>query len=54
MFDLEGYPTPHSDVVALMVLEHQTHLANLITRVGWEARRVTYREQMRAPGDAGR
>jgi hypothetical protein len=38
MFDLKGYPTPFSDVVALMVLEHQGHMANLITRVGWEAR----------------
>lgn len=37
-FDLKGYPTPYSDVVALMVLAHQTHMTNLITRVGWEAR----------------
>jgi hypothetical protein len=38
LFDLKGYPTAHSDVVALMVLAHQTHMTNLITRVGWEAR----------------
>jgi hypothetical protein len=38
MFDLKGYLTPHSDVVALMVLEHQAHMTNLITRLGWEAR----------------
>jgi hypothetical protein len=38
MFDTSGYPTPHSDVVALMVLEHQTHVMNLITYVGWESR----------------
>jgi hypothetical protein len=38
LFDLKGYPTPHSDVVALMVLEHQTHMTNLIIRLGWEAR----------------
>ncbi|MEO8682738.1 MAG: hypothetical protein ABI665_27060 [Vicinamibacterales bacterium] len=37
-FDLNGYPTPYSDVVALMVIEHQSHAANLITRLGWEAR----------------
>jgi hypothetical protein len=37
-FDLTSYPTPYSDVVALMVLAHQTHMTNLITRVGWEAR----------------
>lgn len=38
LFDLGGYPTPYSDVVALMVLEHQAHAMNLITRVGWEYR----------------
>lgn len=37
-FDLKGYPTPYSDVVALLVLAHQTQMTNLITRVGWEAR----------------
>jgi hypothetical protein len=37
-FDLRGYPTPHSDVVALLVLEHQAHATNLITRAGWEYR----------------
>ena len=37
-FDGRGYPTLFSDVVALMVLEHQTHATNLITRAGWEAR----------------
>jgi hypothetical protein len=37
-FDLNGYPTPYSDIVALMVLEHQSHATNLITRVGWESR----------------
>ena len=37
-FDLAPYPTPYSDIVALMVLEHQTHMTNLITRLGWEAR----------------
>jgi hypothetical protein len=36
--DLRDYLSPHSDIVALMVLEHQSHLMNLMTRVGWEAR----------------
>ena len=36
--DTKGYPSKTSDVVALMVLEHQTHMMNLITRTGWEAR----------------
>ncbi len=38
LFDLKGYPSPHSDVVALMVLNHQTQMTNMMTRVGWEAR----------------
>lgn len=37
-FDLTGYLTPYSDVVALMVLEHQVHFSNLVTRATWEAR----------------
>jgi hypothetical protein len=36
--DTGAYLTPHSDIVALMTLEHQTQMVNLITRVGWEAR----------------
>ncbi|HZT30855.1 MAG TPA: hypothetical protein VFA33_13275 [Bryobacteraceae bacterium] len=36
--DLTPYPRPHSDIVALMVLEHQTRLHSLITRVNWETR----------------
>jgi hypothetical protein len=38
LFDVRGYPTPYSDVAALMVLDHQTQMTNEITRVGWEAR----------------
>ena len=37
-FDLSGYLTPYSDVVALMVLDHQAHFSNLVTRATWEAR----------------
>jgi hypothetical protein len=36
--DTTGYLSPYSDVAALMVLEHQTHMANLIIRMGWESR----------------
>ena len=53
-FDLEGFPTPYSDVVALLVLEHQAHMTNLITRIGWEARRVEHRAARVAPADRGR
>ena len=38
LFEPSGYPTLHSDVVALLVLNHQTHVTNLLTRLGWEAR----------------
>ena len=53
-FDIEGYPTPYSDIVALLVLDHQVHMTNLITRIGWEARRVAFRESQVAPEDRGR
>jgi hypothetical protein len=35
--DVSRYLSPHSDIVALMVLEHQTHMHNFITRLGYEA-----------------
>ncbi len=37
-FDLKGYPTPYSDIAALMVFEHQAHMTNLLTYINWEAR----------------
>ena len=37
-FDTSAYLAPTSDVVALMVLEHQVRMTNLITRVGWDVR----------------
>ena len=37
-FDLNGYLTPYSDIVALMVLEHQAHFSNLVTRATFESR----------------
>jgi len=37
-FDTSAYLTPTSDVVALMTLEHQTRMTNLITRIGWDFR----------------
>ncbi len=36
-FDSTTYLTPHSDVVALMVLNHQTRTVNLLTRLGWQS-----------------
>jgi hypothetical protein len=37
-FDTGAFLAGTSDIVALMVLEHQSHMTNLITRVGWETR----------------
>lgn len=37
-FDAGDYLSPYSDVVALMVMEHQSRMQNLITRVGFETR----------------
>jgi hypothetical protein len=41
-FDIGHYLSPHSDVGALMVFDHQMYMMNLITRVGWEARSALY------------
>jgi len=35
--NVSQYPAASSDIVALMVLEHQTHLHNFITRLNYEA-----------------
>jgi hypothetical protein len=41
VFDGRGYLSTNSDIVALMVFQHQAHMTNLITRLGWETRMVT-------------
>lgn len=38
VIDTSHYLEPTSDVVALMTLEHQSHMWDLITRIGWDAR----------------
>ena len=38
LFDGRSYPSALSDIAALMVFQHQGHMMNLITRVGWESR----------------
>ncbi len=40
----ENYLTPHSDIVALMVFEHQTHVHNLITQANFAAQQAMYYE----------
>lgn len=47
LFPTAPYLTPHSDLVALMVLEHQAQLHNAITAAGFETRQAVYQsEQM--------
>jgi hypothetical protein len=40
-FETDAYLAPQSDVVALMVFNHQMHMMNLITRAGWDYRIAT-------------
>jgi len=44
-FDTSNYLTPHSDIVALMVLEHQTDAQNLITRASFLTRQAMHYQQ---------
>lgn len=41
VIDTSKYLQPHSDIVALMVLEHQAHMHNYITRLSYETRMMT-------------
>ncbi|MBA3481785.1 MAG: hypothetical protein H0T51_08225 [Pirellulales bacterium] len=41
---VDNYPTPHSDVVALLVFEHQTHVHNLIIKASFAARQALHYE----------
>jgi hypothetical protein len=40
LFDTSGYLRPTSDIVALMVLEHQVEVQNLMSRLGFESARA--------------
>lgn len=49
-FDMSPYLTPHSDIAALMVLEHQADTLNVLTQASFEVRHALHlREQ--TPGD---
>ena len=43
-FDVDDYLTPHSDIVALMVLEHQATAQNRITSAGFMTRQALHHE----------
>jgi hypothetical protein len=37
-FDTAQYPVGTSDIVALMTLEHQVRMTNILVRIGWDTR----------------
>ncbi len=45
LLDTSAYLTPYSDIVALMVMQHQIEVQNLMTRVSWQ-----YRQQVAEQG----
>lgn len=44
-FEKSGYLTPHSDLVALMVLEHQTDAHNFLTRANFQTRSALHYQE---------
>lgn len=44
-FETDDYLTPHSDIVALMVLEHQTMAHNLIVRLSFTTRQALHDQE---------
>lgn len=44
-FRIGHYLTPHSDIVALMVMEHQTLVHNRLTKASYETRKAVHYEQ---------
>lgn len=51
--DIAAYLTPHSDIVALTALTHQTRIHNLITRANYETRRAIQDEENAFKGFTG-
>ncbi len=52
--DLKPYLTPHSDLVALMVLEHQADAHNYLTRANFETRLALHAEAVAHPSGEAR
>ena len=45
-FDTKQYVTPHSDLMALMVLDHQCHMFNLFIRANYRVRLLMHDEKV--------
>jgi len=50
LVDTTPYLTPHSDIVALIALTHQTRIHNLITRANYETLRALHDEEVANAG----
>ena len=48
-----GYLSPQSDIVSLLVFDHQMHAINLLTRLNWEARIGAVNEVARLTTELG-
>jgi hypothetical protein len=46
--DTDAYLSPYSDIVALMVFEHEMHMMNLFTLAGWQVRTSEYEDRTSA------
>lgn len=46
LISTDPYPTPHSDIVALMVMEHQTQMHNAIAWANYETRRALHQSEI--------
>lgn len=53
-FDPASYPSSSSDIVALLVFDHQMRMMNLLTRIGWEVRVATAEHRLDLSGGAQR
>ena len=50
-FDVDNYLSPHSDLVALLVLQHQVSMHNLLTDANHRARRVIHEATSASSGN---
>ncbi len=45
-FEIDDWLTPHSDIVAQMVLQHQTQMHNIFTRAAFSVRQLLYEDEL--------
>ena len=52
--ETRGYPSANSDIVSLLVFDHQAHAINLMSRLNWEARVAASEGREAASGNVRR